>query len=502
MRTTTILSTVQGMTRTNRINGGRSGPPVIDIYARISQAREGNTRSVDGQVDDLTDMIAERDGVVGEIFRDPNRSAWNPRVLRPEWNALMDRLESGVSDGVAVYDVTRFSRKIIEGERLVTVADKGLAVWSLYGEYDLTTADGRRHFREDMVTAASESDKISERTSRGKRKKAMRGRSNATHRGFGSPGYLPKPDGWEPGDIRLPVPDDQLARERDAIREAVSRLLAGDTIASAVRYLNREGFTTYAGLQWNASALKATLRRPSMAGIAEYHGEEVGLLPGEPILDRDTWERLQSSLAARRAGRRPSPRYLLTSLLLCGRCGHPLNGRPRNNMRPYPDGEVARQYWCQVREGRGGGCGRISVDQRFADEVVIDATLARLGDPRHADRLAKQAAKVAATREKITTEITRLTDEGVAIAGKAINWGTARVDAAMAPIDRRLAELRAELASLDESPETPLSAASDVAQAWELADIDNRRLMIRRAFPDKITVMPATSGRDVTRFLF
>ena len=55
---------------------------------------------------------------------------------------------------------------MIEGERLVLAADKGLAVWSLTGEYDLTTADGRRHFREDMVTAASESDKISGRAPR------------------------------------------------------------------------------------------------------------------------------------------------------------------------------------------------------------------------------------------------------------------------------------------------------------------------------------------------
>ena len=147
---------------------------------------------------------------------------------------------------------------------------------------------------------------------------------------------------------------------------------------------------------------------------------------------------------------------------------------------PYPDGEVARQYWCQKREGRDGGCGRLSVDQRFADAVVTEATLARLGDPRHVDRLAQQAAKVAATREAIATEIMRLTDEGVAIASKAISWGTARVDAAMAPIDRRLTELRAQLDGLDESPEeAPLSAAAgDVAQTWELADTDKRRAIL------------------------
>ena len=39
------------------------------------------------------------------------------------------------------YEVTRFSRKIIEGERLVEAAERGMRVWSLTGEYDLATAD-------------------------------------------------------------------------------------------------------------------------------------------------------------------------------------------------------------------------------------------------------------------------------------------------------------------------------------------------------------------------
>ena len=247
------------------------------LRPRSAQARDGSTRSVDGQVDDLTDMIAERYGVIGEVFRDPNRSAWNPKVLRPEWDALMDRLESGVCDGVAVYDVTRFSRKIIEGKRLVTVADKGLLVWSLYGEYDLTTADGRRHFREDMVTAAHEraTDQRANQPGQARRRRCAGGRTPpiaaSARRAICRPGRL------EPGDVRLPVPNDQIARERAAIHEVVRRLLAGDTVASAVRYLNDEGFVTYAGKSWTAGALKSTLARPAVAGIAEYRGEKVVL---------------------------------------------------------------------------------------------------------------------------------------------------------------------------------------------------------------------------------
>jgi len=104
--------------------------------------------------------LAERGADAGEVFKDNSLSAWKPNVVRKDWEALMARLESGACDGVIVYDLTRFSRKICEGERLVELAAKGIRVWSLSGEYDLTTADGRRHFREAMVAAAGESDKI------------------------------------------------------------------------------------------------------------------------------------------------------------------------------------------------------------------------------------------------------------------------------------------------------------------------------------------------------
>src|SRR6266487_35388 len=103
----------------------RDGRPVIDVYARISRMANGDVIKVDDQVEVCEEDIARRGGVVGEAFRDPSLSAWNPRVVRPDWDKLMRRLESGESDGVAVFDMTRFSRKIREGERLVELAAGG-----------------------------------------------------------------------------------------------------------------------------------------------------------------------------------------------------------------------------------------------------------------------------------------------------------------------------------------------------------------------------------------
>src|SRR3954452_3483927 len=100
--------------------------PVVDVYARLSKAVDGETVKVDDQVELCTEKVLDRGGQVGEVFKDNSLSAWNPKVVRPQWEALMARLEAGLSDGVMVYDLTRFSRKILEGERLVELASNGV----------------------------------------------------------------------------------------------------------------------------------------------------------------------------------------------------------------------------------------------------------------------------------------------------------------------------------------------------------------------------------------
>jgi DNA invertase Pin-like site-specific DNA recombinase len=150
------------------------------VFARISRAVDGSTIKVDHQVELGTESIEERGAQVGEVFTDPSLSAWNPRVVRKNWLRLMERLETDASDGVWVLDATRFSRKPIEGERLIEVAANGAKVWSYSSEYDLTTADGRAAFRAAMTRAAEESDRNSERIRRGKLRRACDGRSDRT----------------------------------------------------------------------------------------------------------------------------------------------------------------------------------------------------------------------------------------------------------------------------------------------------------------------------------
>lgn len=158
---------------------------VLDIYARVSRVGDERQRSTGGQVDDCTVRVQDLGATVGVVHVDDGRSAWNPSVKRPSWDRMMARLESGETGGVVVFDMARFSRRPIEGERLILAAERGLVMLDSEGEYDLETANGRKTFRDQLNAAAYESDRLSSRVKRGKRVKAARGESNHSHRPFG-----------------------------------------------------------------------------------------------------------------------------------------------------------------------------------------------------------------------------------------------------------------------------------------------------------------------------
>jgi site-specific DNA recombinase len=89
-------------------------------------------------------ILGERGLPVGEVHIDDGRSAWNPRVHRPGWEALMARLESGAAGGVIVFDLERFTRQPeAEGGRLIAAAERGLIVLDSDAEFDLLQPQAR-----------------------------------------------------------------------------------------------------------------------------------------------------------------------------------------------------------------------------------------------------------------------------------------------------------------------------------------------------------------------
>ena len=67
----------------------------IDIYARVSRLMDQRQRSTEGQVADCRLRVLDLGRRAGETHIDAGRSAWNPKVKRPGWDRLMERLEAG-----------------------------------------------------------------------------------------------------------------------------------------------------------------------------------------------------------------------------------------------------------------------------------------------------------------------------------------------------------------------------------------------------------------------
>ncbi len=454
----------------------------LDIYARVSRIGDDRQRSEGGQVEDCERRVKERGARVGEVHIDSGRSAWNPRVKRPAWERLMARLESGATGGVVVFDMARFSRRPIEGERLIIAAERGLVVLDSEGEYDLTTANGRKTFRDQLNAAAYESDRLSTRAKRGKRVKASRGEPNHTHRPFGF-----EQDGTT-----------HRGSEAAVVREIAARMLAGENQDHIVADLNERAITTSTGGQWSREALRQLIRSPRYAGHIVHNGVSVARLPGDPILDEGTSEQLNTLFAARRRGRPISGTYLCSGLVFCGRCGHRLTGRPLVGRSPYPDGGVRRQYWCQKRDDRG--CGRITIDQRILDRYVGALVVRILSDPQHAVAVEAAAKAVEDKRRPMLAKLTEseeLAEELSARLGRQ-EISLKRYDAAIAPLDKRIAELRAKLAELESTtlagPNTAVEAASrkEWTARWNAARVDEKRSLIRQALGDRhLVVAPA-----------
>lgn len=470
-------------------------PGPIDIYARVSRKGDERQLSPLGQLADCRARLADLGMTPGAEHMDDGKSAWSPRVHRKGWDALMARLESGAAGGVIVFDLARFSRRPMEGERLIEAAERGLIVLDSESSYDLRSPNGKKQFRDHLSGAAYESDRSSSRIARGKRTKAMSGQPNGSARPFGF------------------APDLVTVRESEAevLRDLTRRFLAGETQDSLLRWLNDAGILTSYGKSWTRAGLRQVLTRHRNAGQIVYTDAKtgktsvVGRLPGEPVIDPEDFGLVLAQFAARRAGRPPGRHYLASGVVVCGLCGKRLGGRPRPHLRPYPDGEVKRDYWCCP--SAYGGCGRIAVDQRGLDLAAAALAVAILDDPRHAGQIDAAAARAAGAAAKLDTQIAEIEYTALKLADRLGRGefgpgetGLGRYDAAVKPLDKRLGKLRAERKALGAPDSAPAPAAPPPgggwSARWDAADLAERRNLLRMALRGKVLAVGPADPSD------
>jgi site-specific DNA recombinase len=488
---------------------------VLDGYARVSVLSDPRQRSTSGQIKDIRKRIERYGAQLGEILKDEGKSAWDPKVKRPDWDTLMNRLENGISDGVVVFDLARFSRRPKDGERLIEAAERGLIVLDADMEFDLLTPDGKSHFRDGLRVAAYQSDRMSTAVRRGMRERAENGDPSTRFRSFG----------FEVDAVTI--------REAEAVitREMAERLLDGTGLEFLAAELNERGIRTAgapcldhrpakkercsrcgrwkpdghhgADGTWSTTKLRTMLLNEQNAGYLMFNGENMGRLPGDPILDEATWIDLCALFAGRRQGRPAS--YSCTGFVVCGQCTQNLTGHKPGGT--YRDGVPRYQYRCEMpRAGRPGRCGRMTVDGRGLEFHARALVATVLSDPAHASAIEAAARSVKDARAEVTAKIQKIDD---LLGTFADRLGNSRIeldyyDRIVEPQRIRRVELLAQLEKLGEPASVRARSAETVAseaewlERWDAANVDERRALLAQALSGRVLVV--NKGRRMPRF--
>jgi site-specific DNA recombinase len=447
------------------------------IYARLSKKQDGGLVKCEYQVQVCTDYATANaiDIDPDLVFIDNSLSAWAKGVKRPDWDRMLEMARSREFPGILLWEVSRFARRHRDMEDLIDLADTGsMTIAGPAGRFDLTTASGRRDARAATGQAAAESDFISERAKAGIARKTKQGKP------IGGAG---RPFGFEKGRV------EHCPEEVEVIREVARRMLADEPTVAILADLNARGVETVRGGQFTVANLTRMMARPVNGGHVIHHGHVVATMPGEPILDPDTYDTLQAKITARRRGRKPNAgRFPLTGLLVCSDCGVTMNGK----------GEMARDGRSYVCPPGRGGCSRTI--EASGVEALVDAYMVKwLSRSSHMRNLTAREKRLNESRRDQLVQVEAVESQ---LSDLEVKWASGELvqqayDRAKPVLDRRLAVEQSKLAELSRQSVTvnPVAAEKD----WQQMTPAEKRTLIARS-RTTITIGPYIPGPIPRRF--
>lgn len=420
-------------------------------------------------------------------------SASKRRLDRPGLHEIRRRVAAGEADAVMVWRLDRLVRSVAD---VGVLLDEGLQIISATENLDTTSIMGRAMVEILQVFASMEAKTIGVRVSASQAHLRRVGRFPG---GVVPYGYRPAPH--PDGVGRALEPDPAEAR---IVRRMFDEVLAGRSIYSVAVGLNRDAVPTRKGATWSGTVVRRILRSGSVLGrvrvgstgpdgrrsLGDFIRDPETGLPEEfwpPLVDVEdvervraltTWEATPGRGEASVAGRLKAAR-LLSGLVTCPACGHPLTVRNHSasNRKPiYLCAGASRGFVCEAG---------ISILADNLEEEVTRQFLARFS------RLAVVEAR-SRTREVA----------GLATVAESIAHTTDALrapDADIAALVDRLNLLRAERDRLESEPATPVvemvETGQTFAEAWADSD-DPRRRDLLLASRIEIYIAPrATPGR-------
>jgi site-specific DNA recombinase len=453
------------------------------IYSRISLDRTGESISPDRQEELCRQFAASREWeVVGEPFRDVDKSGWKKGVERPAFEAMVEGARAGDFDVLTAYSLSRFGRQTIQ---LLKFADEmrdcGVALATVQDNIDTSSAMGNVFYTITAAFAQMESEQISERVRSAHLVAAQQGKpGTGGHRCYG---YT------RDGEI--------IEEEKNFILQAVRNLKKGTTLRQTTRNLNEAGSHTSTGREWQSRSLTNLLRNPRLRGIRVHNGTETAGA-WVPILTEaeqlSLFDNLHQNFSA--SPERKKTRHLLTGLLVCGTCGVKMGYGPSFTDK---SGKLVTRYQCRKQPG-SVACGHIAIVEGSLDKYV-EAVVMEFGN--YFAKSANEAlTKVAVTVETLTTELDQQLEMLTELQAERYSAGSMKKDLyerLQGPMVDRIAQLEEAIGVATGRVERLSKAPRSVRGTLKLTGtVEEQRAELAKTF-DKI-VINSSAVRGGNRF--
>lgn len=312
-------------------------------YCRVSTAEEEQQNSYQVQIAYYTDMINRKKewSLVG-IFADEGISGTQTKK-RTEFKRMIRMCKNKKIDLVITKSISRFARNTVDClEYVRQLKDLGIGV--VFEKENINTLTMTSEFMIALYGsfAQAESESISKNVSWGKEKAYREGKVQFQYKHL---------LGYKRGDDGQP---EIIPEEAETVRLIFKLFLDGYSMKEIAITLKGLGKPNkYGEIEWRSNTISRILQNEKYVGdallqktftvdcithkIVKNHGERPMYLVTDhhdPIVDRDTFNRVQQELARRSSKRKISDKtvteqgkysskYALTELLICGHCGTP-----------------------------------------------------------------------------------------------------------------------------------------------------------------------------------
>ncbi len=312
---------------------------VAVIYCRYSSRGQRDV-SIDQQIKACREY-AEKNGIqIVDIYDDHAMTGTNDQ--RPAFQKMLLESSARAWSYVIVYAFDRFARDRYDSAvHKHTLKENGVKVISVTEQVS-----------DDPTGALMESifEGFAEYYSQELKRKILRGQQyNAEHGIAGAKTTMPL--GYDRSATGRFVINPQ---EAIIVKEIFDKVASGTSYVEIFEELNRRGIKTKKGAEWNKSSFRVLLSNEKYIGTYKW-GKIVAEDVIPPIIDKDTFAKVQLRVRAKRENADGTMRrrmgevmYCLTGKLYCGKCGAPMigvSGTGKGKKKFY-------YYVCKKRKAR------------------------------------------------------------------------------------------------------------------------------------------------------